>query len=234
MIQKSEILISKMAVAQRQLDAAIRMIFLGEDELAIYTLAAAAHRVLRDIMSKRARSAGAEAVRDGIRGMANALVQGTLPDHHRKELEGEPIWQAISALAEQIQRGEGDALVVDGDPSIDKTFWNRQNEVANFLKHADRDSHTSISQEKINIGSLLISACMTYGQLMGKLTIEMQVYGAFRSIDDAHGPALPERIVSMCSGLQKLPPNKRLKACLQLISTLKKAEPRRRSTPRSS
>jgi hypothetical protein len=103
--EQSEILISKMAAAQRQLDAAIRMIFHEEDELAIYTVIAAAHRVLRDIMSKRGRSAAAEAIKDNIRGIANALVQGTLPDNHRDEFEREAFWPAVLALAEQIRRG---------------------------------------------------------------------------------------------------------------------------------
>jgi hypothetical protein len=211
-----------MAAAQRQLDAAIRMIFHEEDELAIYTVIAAAHRVLRDIMSKRGRSAAAEAIKDNIRGIANALVQGTLPDNHRDEFEREAFWPAVLALAEQIRRGGDDTLLTYGDPIIDKTFWNWQNEVANFLKHADRDSNNTISQRKINLNHLLLSACMTYGQLMGKLTIEMQVYGAFTTLDDDYGPRLPKQMEVMRTGLRKLSPARRPKACLQLVSALKK------------
>jgi hypothetical protein len=219
-----------MAAAQRQLDAAIRMVFYNEDDVAIYTVAAAAHRVLRDIMGKRGRSAGAETIKDSIRGMANALVQGTLPNHDRELFEREEFWPAVLALAEQIRCGGGDMLLTGGHPSLDKTFWNWQNEVANFLKHADRDSNHTISERKINLNHVLLSACMTYGQLMGKLTIEMQVYGAFASLENDHGPKLPEQIRAMRIGLLRFAPARRQKACLQLISELKRVERQRRPT----
>ena len=48
--------ITKIAAAKRQLDAAIRMFFAGEDELAVHTIAAAAFRVLRDLHKKRGKS----------------------------------------------------------------------------------------------------------------------------------------------------------------------------------
>lgn len=43
---KATLALTKVADAQRQLDAAIRMFFAEEDELAIHTAAAAAYRVL--------------------------------------------------------------------------------------------------------------------------------------------------------------------------------------------
>ena len=233
-LNSPEVFVSKIAAAQRQLDAAIRMIFSEEDELAIYTVAGAAHRILRDIMGKRGRSAAAEAIKDSIRGMANALVQGTLPDHHQKLFEQEEFWPAVLALAEQIRNGGGDTLAANSHSSFDRTFWNWQNEVTNFLKHADRDAANMISERKIDIKSLLRSACMTYGQLMGRLTVEMQVYGAFMALEDRHGPKLPEQIEVMRTGLRKLPKTRRPKACLQLISALKKPDRSRSTTPRWS
>jgi hypothetical protein len=46
---KAPITLLKLTAAQRQLDAAIRMTFAGEDPLAITTVAAAACRVLCDL-----------------------------------------------------------------------------------------------------------------------------------------------------------------------------------------
>ena len=45
----AELLVTKQASAQRQLDAAIRILFGGEDPLAIHTIVSAAHNVLTDI-----------------------------------------------------------------------------------------------------------------------------------------------------------------------------------------
>jgi len=45
----AELHITKQAAAQRQLDAAIRLLFSGEDFIAVHTLTAAAHTVLTDL-----------------------------------------------------------------------------------------------------------------------------------------------------------------------------------------
>lgn len=49
--------ITKQASAQRQLDAAIRILFSGEDVLAIHTIVSAAHNVLTDIDNKGGKTA---------------------------------------------------------------------------------------------------------------------------------------------------------------------------------
>lgn len=49
------ILVTKQAAAQRQLDAAIRILFSGEDPLAVHTLTAAVHNVLADLDNKGSR-----------------------------------------------------------------------------------------------------------------------------------------------------------------------------------
>jgi len=49
------IYITKLAAAQRQLRAAIRMFFSGEDELAVHTVAFAAYKVLSDLKADRGR-----------------------------------------------------------------------------------------------------------------------------------------------------------------------------------
>ena len=51
--------ISKSEAAQRQLNCAIRLLFEGEDSLAVHTLAYAAFKVLYDIAAKRS---GANAI----------------------------------------------------------------------------------------------------------------------------------------------------------------------------
>lgn len=48
--------VNKTEAARRQVDAAIRMLFRNEDPVAIYTLAGASLRILRDIAAKRSDS----------------------------------------------------------------------------------------------------------------------------------------------------------------------------------
>jgi hypothetical protein len=67
--------INKIAAASRQLDAAIRMFFAKEDELAIHTVTSAAFRILRDVTDKRGKNITAELLRNGIYSMARSCVR---------------------------------------------------------------------------------------------------------------------------------------------------------------
>jgi len=53
----AELHITKQAAAQRQLDAAIRILFAGEDVFAVHTIVSAAHNVLTDLDNKSGKSA---------------------------------------------------------------------------------------------------------------------------------------------------------------------------------
>ena len=50
--------ITKPTAAQRQIDAAIRILFSGEDVLAVHTVVAAAHRIVLDLREKRSGTRG--------------------------------------------------------------------------------------------------------------------------------------------------------------------------------
>lgn len=52
-----KIRVTKIEAAQRQTDAAIRMLFNGEDPVAVHTVAAAAGRILKDIAEQRGSAA---------------------------------------------------------------------------------------------------------------------------------------------------------------------------------
>src|SRR5712691_2463382 len=69
--------LTKIAAAQRQLDAAIRMAFAGEDELAIHTVLSAAYRIVRDLREKRGRREQPnEAYATGVFYVARAYATG--------------------------------------------------------------------------------------------------------------------------------------------------------------
>jgi hypothetical protein len=50
--KSAEVFVTKVAAAQRLLDAAIRMTFSDEDDLAIHSITAAAYRIIRDLTQK--------------------------------------------------------------------------------------------------------------------------------------------------------------------------------------
>lgn len=55
-MQMAELHLTKQAAAQRQLDAAVRILFAGEDALAVHTIVAAAHNVLSDLDNKSGKT----------------------------------------------------------------------------------------------------------------------------------------------------------------------------------
>lgn len=101
--QRGVLRILKLAAAQRQLDAAIRMTFADEDVLAATTVAAAAYRLLRDIKRKRGHRVLSDEWRDAIVGTARALVRGEIPDGEVKSIRESDFWPVISELAKRIE-----------------------------------------------------------------------------------------------------------------------------------
>lgn len=74
--QRGLLYVTKIAAAQRQLNAAIRMTLSGEDDLAIHTVAAASFRLLRDIKHKRGRSELTDQWARSLYYLARDLVAG--------------------------------------------------------------------------------------------------------------------------------------------------------------
>jgi hypothetical protein len=95
--RQASIFINKLEAARRQLDTAIRMTFANEDELAIHTVAAAAYRILRDILDKRGRHDLENLYRAGLYRMAKDFVNGKLSKDELIELQ---IYDLVSAIAE--------------------------------------------------------------------------------------------------------------------------------------
>ena len=70
----SVIAVTKIAAAQRQLDAAIRMMLSDEDELAVHTVAAASYRILRDLKQKRGSSELVDGFARGLYSIARDIM----------------------------------------------------------------------------------------------------------------------------------------------------------------
>jgi hypothetical protein len=149
MPQKSEIHITKAVAARRQLNAAVRMLFSGEDGLAVHTLVAAAHTILVDLDGHRSKSTLSDAYSTAFERLIHVLK---VPHPGEEQLKHD-----LPAFKELIQR--------------------LRRKPANFLKHADRDSHASLDENKLRTEDLLLEACVLYRELGFDLTPEMQVYG---------------------------------------------------------
>lgn len=86
-----KIRINKIDAARRQLDAAIRMTFDDEDPIAIHTVTAAAHRIIRDLCERRGDIEEYLRFRDWIN-----------PDHERE------FWSYWNAAASFMKHADKD------------------------------------------------------------------------------------------------------------------------------
>ena len=72
--------VTKLAAAGRQLRAAIRLYFAGEDELAIHTIASAAYRLLADLKAERGIEEAEDVYLTSIFYAVRDYRRGSLPE----------------------------------------------------------------------------------------------------------------------------------------------------------
>ena len=154
--------ITKPTAAQRQIDAAIRILFSGEDVLAVHTVVAAAHRIVLDLREKRS----------GTRG------QGPYVEFLREGV--------VTLYQEQLGMSPPDAIIQRVLPQFERLFRNHLNRPANFLKHADRDAGESLEQNSLQTDLLLLFSCNEYANLGFTLTPEMKVFCRWHLAVDPH------------------------------------------------
>jgi hypothetical protein len=162
----------KLTAAQRQLDAAIRMWFAGEDALAIHTVAYAAYGILRDLKAKRSGSVMAEEFKHNWLSVARRLVRGELTAEQLRRLKEAPeTWRMVCWLAEEVVKRYGaDKKIsklaahvgVDIPRPVEKQHWDDFNRVANFLKHANREDNATISEDEADPTMVLMGGCRCF------------------------------------------------------------------------
>ena len=141
--------ITKHSAAQRQIDAAIRMLFSGEDALAVHTVVAAAHRIVLDLAERRNLSPYTEPIRKTIATLYRQHFGGLIPN------------QNLQHWTTQFEK---------------KNFRPYLNRPANFLKHADRDAGDVLEQDSLQTDLLLLASCVTYANLGLEYTPEMKAF----------------------------------------------------------
>jgi hypothetical protein len=191
--QLGEVLVGKLAAAQRQLDAAIRLTFLGEDPLAIYTVTAAALGILLDLLKKREKSPLAEQWKNIVVGIARDLVCGKMDDTAWQRLQRETpalldiVETVAQSIRDKVETGESvetaDLMHVTSGSENESAHWKRVKDPANFLKHADNRRKELLRIADVDTESLLIQAMQAYMDVMRYPTHAMNVYFANHIIE---------------------------------------------------
>jgi len=219
--------VNKLAAARRQLDAAIRMKFLGEDELAIHTVAAAAYRILCEPKAKRGRDELEDLHLRGVFAVAEAYAKGSinLPPELASDKTMMDLIEWIAGIIRTRDNVTEDEFKVELSHWHKKSYWSTVNKPTNFLKHADRDSNKALALKDLNTDYLIGMASAAYADLTGETSAECLVFYMATLLQpdtpfrDHHLSTTPFK--KEIAELQRLAPRGRAKACLHLIAKLK-------------
>jgi hypothetical protein len=179
---EAEASVSKLDAARRQLDAAIRMYLANEDELAIHTLAAAAYRILRDLLEKRGLSDLDVPVGMGVYLTAKDYVEGKMGDEELNVVCGcnQEFKTFILNLSGKIRKHGNKFQRLDAKVTLSKAqkraIWTELSKGSNFLKHADKDHDDVLNQETIKNDLLIRLAIAAYQRFSFPPTNEMFVF----------------------------------------------------------
>jgi hypothetical protein len=234
--RQATIFINKLEAARRQIDAAIRMTFANEDELAIHTVAAAAYRIVRDLLEKQGRFDFDELLAAGIYSAARSLAAGELPQGELDDLtRGAPqLRDRLAAMADEMRAKLDTVPTVNFSVRVNRgdriAEWNRLSAAANFLKHADKDADTHITLAKLDNDEIIIRAVNAYISIFRQpqdiyrgppdilhRTPEMAAFHIWwmsRHTPDQLGREYGDEFAQQ---FQRLSPYRRRRACLKLI-----------------
>jgi hypothetical protein len=222
MTDSGEVHVTKIAAAQRQLRAAVRMFFVEEDVLAVHTVASAAYRIVRDLKDDRDRKEAGDVLLTAIFYGVRDYRRGTLPPY----LADDPdMMTYIRDLVEQLPI-DADSKFEDFkltlSPDAIKEFHYKTNAAANFLKHAEHDGGAHLSLDEIDNLQLLMQTYGAYVDLVpNDLGTEGFVLWLYYSVTKGTIEGLPPDYKATVEQLEQLAPADRLKACSELILRLK-------------
>lgn len=210
--------ITKLAGAQRQLRAAVRMFFAGEDELAIHSVASAAYRVLSDLKAERGRDEVGDYHLAAIFYAVRDYRRGTLPSYLADDPES---MKWIRELADQLPIDASTNIKdvsATVSPEVAQGFWQKRNKVSNFLKHANRDAKSHIALDEVDNVHLLMQALSAYIDLnTDDLGTEGLVFWLYFSVASGMKDGLPQKFQDIATKLEGLGPAERLALCSLLI-----------------
>lgn len=214
--------VTKLAAAKRQLQAAIRLFFLEEDELAIHTVASAVYVVLRDLKRSRGQSEAADNYRAMFFYLVRDFRRGTLP----ASLTSDPTTMAeIERIADQLSPITADSKLSDVQVTISKDlevqYRNENNRAANFLKHAEHDTDGTLPLEMIDNNLLLMKCCSAYRDIApDDLGSEGLVFEVFTAANNPAHQATGSAFDSLLESMKQVPNDLRLEFCYKVIAEM--------------
>jgi hypothetical protein len=201
--------INKLAAAKRQIQAAIRMFFAPEDEIAVHTVAGAAYGLLKDLKKARWMSEAADAYLTSIFYVVRDFHRGTLPSHMTSDTASITADSKLSDVRASV------------GPALERQYWSDTNRAANFLKHADRDTDESLSLDAIDNHLLLIKCCCAYQDVApDDLGNEGAVFQAFVTANSDAYRAGSSSFDALVLSMRKLPKERQRELCHKLIAGL--------------
>jgi FAD/FMN-containing dehydrogenase len=218
----SRVHVTKLAAAQRQLRAAIRLFFAEEDDLAVHTVASAAYGLITDLKNKRGRDEVADYYLVSVFYVVRDYRRGTLPSHFTEDPEA---MKWIREIAEQLPFIAESTKVEDVRVAVSqetaKQYWLKRNRVANFLKHADRDPRAHVPIDEVDNFHLIMRALVSYGDLVNDdLGPEGLMLSIYSCVVSGNWNQFPRYYQDMASKLAEVAPDKRLAFCSFAVSKL--------------
>ena len=221
----AQIHVTKLVVAQRQLRAAIRMFFAGEDELAIHTVASAAYQIIADLKKKRGRDEAGDYYLTMIFYVVRDYRRGTLP---RQFTQDQAAMSWIKEMAEQFPiTASMEYKDINGSipEDIAREWWKKRHKASNFLKHADRDAKGHISLEEIDNLNLLTLALASYSDLVeDDLGAEGTILWIYFNVVTETKDQLPENYQHIANDLYEYDPEEQLRICSLFIERMNQIE----------
>lgn len=213
--------VTKLAAANRQLRAAVRLFFLEEDDLAIHTVAAAAYGLITDIKKNRGHDEVGDVYRTIIFYIVRDFQRGVLPKHFK---DNPDMMASIQKMADDLP------ILADSDISdfnvtvsegLARKYWRGRKFAANFLKHADRDLRSTLPLDSINNLEFLMVAYGSYSDLAPiDHDNEAYVLWIYKESVDGTTDSLPKHAKKMAGELYKLDPDDRKRFCYEWIQRL--------------
>jgi hypothetical protein len=158
------------------------MYLANEDELAIHTLAAAAYRILRDLLEKRGLSDLDVPVGLGVYLTAKDYFERKIGDEELDEVcrDNQEFKIFILSICEEIRKQGEKVQILEVAVKLSgaqkRAICNELSKESNFLKHADRDHEDCLNSENIN-NELLMRLAIAAHQLFSiRPTNEMFVF----------------------------------------------------------
>ncbi|MCC7483738.1 MAG: hypothetical protein IT529_02005 [Burkholderiales bacterium] len=176
---------------------------------------------MADVKAKRGMNEAADVHLTSIFYPVRSFRRGTLP---KSMAENPAVMAEIARLAELLPIGP-DSRIEDVTASVgidgEKKYWKARHKIANFLKHADKDSDALLAEQDVDNANLLIQAIGAYLDLLHRqLLPEGLVLWLFVCARDNDGSAVPERFQPTFALLSKLGAEERHEFCSAMIKKL--------------